>query len=228
MEYQSLIRLNKYPRSAIKSLTGIVVENQSVICVGNTMERIKLESAIVAHTTCNVSGKGKMTAILEVVDRLNLPYKICYNGKPTWEDAPIVDTDTIYIVRNPSKPLEGCINLFDSPPQKLKCIHLLPMTAKDITEYERLKGMPSLQFPLPTTKENEMQIVGQYLRSGGEQLPKNYDMWLVRNFYTNPQVLELLLLTTKTTDKTFKKALLDMIKIRRPVALKYPVWVKMR
>jgi len=221
-----LIKMNKYPRQTIKAITGVSIETPTVVCVGNTMERVKIESLIKEHATVNITGKGKLTAIMEICDRLNLYYRICYNGKPTWEDAPLVDKDTLYIVRNPPKPLEGCVNLFDST--KLKCITLLPMSAKDIIEYERLKKMPPIQFPLPSEPPNDMQAVGLYLRNGGTMLPKYYDMWLLRNLYTSPQVLELLLISTKVSDKEFKKALLDLVKVRKPIALKYPIWVKMK
>jgi len=220
-----LIRMNKYPRKTIAAMTGIFIKEPTVICVGNTLERVKLERAIVAHKDVVVTGKGKLTAVMEICDRLNLDYRISYGEE-------IHDEESIKIYRFGTDYKLGGVILGESIPKAnsgIQHIHLLGISPSDAREYQRLKGYPLiLPLPSPVVVESEQQQIQKGLKDGFKEYIPNTELWLAESLYKSPGVTQLCGEIHKQDDPFFKLALLNMLRVKRPVPLAYPKWVKMK
>jgi len=217
--------MNKYPRKTIYAMTGVLIKEPTVICVGNTLERVKLERAILAHEDVTLFGKGKLTAVMEICDRLGLDYKISYGVE-------ITDEECVRIYRWVSGKYAG-IHLINDNENKSTykglSITLVGLNQRDMVEYTRLKGCPPI-LPLKRTKdaESEQFQIQKGLRDGFKTYIPNAELWIAENLYKSPGVTQLCAKIYDQKDEFYKLALLNMLRVKRPVALAYPKWVKMK
>ena len=233
--YKRLISFNKYPRSFIFNKTGIRPES-SIVCVGNTFERRELEREIVEGRPVIVRGYGKMTAVMEIIDRLDLKYLIDYSGN-LFDISPLYTRDIIYVIRYKEGTAllaeyainnvrmvilseEGC-NLGNT-----KIITLKEPTSIDKAEYKKLKGeeMQTNDYK-PEIKTEEQQVI-RCLREGiilerDEDLLETLDLWYAYNF-KDPTILKLCSLASQSKNLLWKAEILNKIRYRNSFALKRP------
>lgn len=241
MDIQRLIALNTYTSDQIKEWTGVDVETP-IICVGNTLSRKLLEDNILAGKSTLIigpQGSGKLTAVMEICNRHKLQFSLNEDGS-LFEDLPYY-SDQIFIVRNPkvTKLLKDYISrdlpiiilcdLAANAPTGLKPILFKPLTKTQISEYEQLKGcemisVKSYQKP----EEKEKIMVTKMIMGDSDIIPENTHRWIARNFYTNATILKLCDLASQVKNQTVYQAMMELVKQRRVIDLKYPIWVKMK
>jgi hypothetical protein len=242
MDINRLIALNCYTRRQIYSLTGQRVE-KSIIVVGNAIERNQIEKSILLEEPVVLlapSGSGKLTIILDICDRHNLNFTICYDGNIPPE---ALYSDFLFIIRNPKKGkmLTDCIKrgiplvlLYDSReeiPTGITPILIKSPTQQQMNAYKELKGYDMITAcSTITPEEREKTLVEKFIRYDlpEEDLPESTHLWIARNFYSSVPILKLCHLANQVKNKTIYHRMMSLIKVKRPMDLKYPVRPKIK
>ena len=228
-----LVVLNRYTSTEIYELTGEEIEHPIVV-VGNVLERRKVENCIADFTPISIvgpPGSGKLTAIIEICDRLDYRFHISYDGKL----PPMYDDEAVYIIRNPTKLPRGdyrIVALIDEGKSATKeAVRFRPPTSRDKEKYLKLKGVEMItnSNTLPPIEANR-QLVALSLLEGVEPhlLPNDAHRWIARNLYMSSAILKLCDLAQQINDKDIYWALINLVRIPRPMGLQYPKWVKMK
>lgn len=237
--YDRMIYQNKYTRLQIQAKTKMKPENNSIICVGNNSQRRKLEQKILTNEPCVISGDpmiGKMTSVLEICDKHDLIPHISYDGKD-FEDEPL-DNDEVYIIRfkKTSKWIKlymesDCkvILIVEGKLPKFNCTFIKygQISGKHRADYLNRKGSELKNYK----KAGELSVrnlITKMLRQGisSEEMPKNVEQWLSVNFSGNKKLLKMCSYLSSIEDNVFKHSMLNKIRYKKTISLKYPPWVK--
>jgi len=232
-----MIKQNKYISAEIEAKTGFF-EPDSIVCVGNYIQRNQLEYNIKNSIPTVLVGDhcvGRMTSVLYLVNKLNLNIYRNHSGEDFGEE-PIYDDNTIFVVRFSkmnkwfklySKSKCRIILISDKKVSGYDTISYSHPTAKDIEEYERIKGekFPIYSVNVPST---EKQIVMRALRQGIslEEMPDNLAKWFAVNFSNSKKVLKLCSFADSLKDNFFKHKILSLVRYKKPISLKIPYGVK--
>jgi hypothetical protein len=235
--FKRLVSTNVYPRKFVESLSKQKCE-QSIVCVGNTMERIRLEDAVKDGNSVLLFGSGKMTAAMWVIDKLDLDYEIDYSGEELFDDTPLFNKDTVFVIRykEPSELLgryisEGAriILLCNEPYSNSECVRITLQAPSpyDLAEYLKLKG-EDMTINIPSEDDiSDKQLLIEALRKGTRTYIPQQELWYAQNVslfkdYTPHTILQLCALANEVEDEYWKGAVLSMIRNKRPIDLKPP------
>ncbi len=248
MDSERLIALNKYTRRDIEEMTGEKVES-SVVCVGNTLERLKAENYILNHVPFMIVGTvavGKYTSVIEICDKHDLEHVDCFDNT-LFGETPFINKDTVYIIRNPKKSklisryieanvrLVMLYDLMDSstmyklPKYGQDKLVYRPLSPQLVKKYEKIKGMRIIHNIYNRVEIDEKRLVANHLRRGNvkaEDLPPHTHRWLARNFSSSNSILIIANIAQQIKNKTIYHALMKLIKYKKSINLKFPNWVK--
>jgi hypothetical protein len=116
-------------------------------------------------------------------------------------------------------------------PKGITPILIRPATAQQMLAYEQAKGYPMMNNNTTIKpEEREKTIVEKFIRYDipEDQLPENTHLWIARNFYSSVPILKLCHLASQVKNKTIYHQMLSLVKVKRPMDLKYPVRPKLK
>jgi hypothetical protein len=217
--------LNQYTRRMIYDITGKEIKEPTVVCVGNTMARIKLKKSF--GSTINIIGPahcGRLTACLELADQLDLRVCIDYTGKEQLKDFEAMN---IIIHDSPTILIDHAIYISTTLLTKWKLIPIkfTSLSQHDREEFKALKG-----YDIPIQPHNPSVPISlqmeQFITHESDEMPDQAERWIMHNLYNIPNISAICLLAAQQKDDYWKKAALQLIKLKSPPPLKYPITVK--